>query len=128
MSLLTGKRILVVEDEALISTMVEDMLTSIGISVIGPATTILSALELVEKEIIDAAVLDVNVRGQTVEPVAERLMAKGVPILFATGYSHVELPPGANTAIIDKPYTLENLIRGLTRALGLAAGNAPETA
>ena len=60
---LKGKRILVVEDEALIAVMVEDMLADLGSLVVGPAATIEAALELARREAIDAAILDVNVRG-----------------------------------------------------------------
>lgn len=117
---LKGKRILVVEDEALIAVMVEDMLTDMGSVVVGPAGTIKSALELARKEAIDAAVLDVNVRGERIDPVAEALMARGVPVLFATGYGEVRLANGASATVIDKPYTQEKLARGLATTMGVA--------
>lgn len=115
---LKGKRILVVEDEALIAVMVEDMLMEMGAVVIGPAATIESALELARREELDAAVLDVNVRGERIDPVAEALMARGIPVLFATGYGEVRLASGVQTTVIDKPYTQEKLARGLATAMG----------
>ena len=71
MAWLKDKRILVVEDEALIAVMVEDMLSDMGSDIVGPASTIDEALQLARTEAIDAAVLDVNVRGQRIDPVAE---------------------------------------------------------
>lgn len=121
MSWLNGKRILVVEDEALIAVMVEDMLTDMGSSVVGPAATIEAALKLAGAETIDAAVLDVNVRGERIDPVADALFARGIPMLFATGYGEVKLASGAPTTVIDKPYTQDKLARGLASAMGVAA-------
>ena len=119
---LRGKRVLVVEDEALIAVMVEDMLLEMGSEVVGPAATIEAALALAREEELDAAVLDVNVRGERIDPVAEALMARGVPLLFATGYGEVRLASGAAVTVIDKPYTQEKLARGLAAAMGVAAG------
>jgi CheY-like chemotaxis protein len=115
---LKGKRILVVEDEALIAVMVEDMLTDMGSVVVGPAATIEQALALARKEELDGAVLDVNVRGERIDPVADALSARGVPVLFATGYGEVRLASGATATVIDKPYTQEKLARGLAAAMG----------
>lgn len=115
---LKGKRILVVEDEALIAVMVEDMLAELGSIVVGPAATIESALALARSEVLDGAVLDVNVRGERIDPVAEALMTRGVPVLFATGYGEVTLRSGAAATVIDKPYTQEKLSRGLAAAMG----------
>jgi CheY-like chemotaxis protein len=117
---LKGKRILVVEDEALIAVMVEDMLTDMGSVVVGPAATIEQALALARSEEIDGAVLDVNVRGERIDPVADALSARGVPMLFATGYGEVRLASGAAATVIDKPYTQEKLARGLAAAMGAA--------
>ena len=122
MSWLKEKRILVVEDEALIAVMVEDMLMELGSAVAGPAASIAEALKLARAEAIDAAVLDVNVRGERIDPVAEVLFARGIPVLFATGYGGAQLAEGAQAAVIDKPYTLEKLATGLARCMGLDAG------
>jgi DNA-binding NtrC family response regulator len=116
---LKGKRILVVEDEALIAVMVEDMLTEMGSVVVGPAATIEEALALARTETIDA-VLDVNVRGERIDPVADALLERGVPMLFATGYGEVRLASGAVATVIDKPYTQDKLARGLAAAMGAA--------
>ena len=116
---LKDKRILVVEDEALIAVMVEDMLTELGSREVGPAATIEAALELARSAEIDAAVLDVNVRGERIDPVAETLLARGIPVLFATGYGEVRLASGVQTTVIDKPYTQDKLARGLAAAMGV---------
>jgi len=118
---LKGKRILVVEDEALIAVMVEDMLIEMGSEVVGPAATIEQALALARAEQLDGAVLDVNVRGERIDPVADALAARGVPMLFATGYGEVKLGSGAAATVIDKPYTQDKLARGLAAAMGGAA-------
>lgn len=110
---LKGKRVLLVEDEALISVMVEDMLMDMGLTVIGPAATIDAALTMAEREDIDAAVLDVNVRGKRIDPVAEVLFARSIPVLFATGYGEVSIAGGRDCTVIDKPYTQDKLRRGL---------------
>jgi two-component SAPR family response regulator len=120
MGWLTGKRILVVEDEALIAVMVEDMLIEMGGEVVGPAATVDDALEMARGETLDAAVLDVNVRGRRIDPVAEALMARGVPVLFATGYGEVKLASGAPVTVIDKPYTQDKLSRGIAAAMKAA--------
>ena len=117
---LRGKRVLVVEDEALIAVMVEDMLLEMGSEVVGPAATIEGALALARQEPLDAAVLDVNVRGERIDPVAEALMARGVPVLFATGYGEVRLASGMPVTVIDKPYTQEKLAHGLAAVMGIA--------
>jgi len=121
MAWLKGKRILVVEDEALIAVMVEDMLTEMGSEIVGPAATIEEALRLARSETLDGAVLDVNVRGERIDPVAEMLMARGVPILFATGYGEVRLQGNAAPTVIDKPYTQDKLARGLAAAMAAAS-------
>lgn len=89
---LSGKNILVVEDEYLLARHVADMLRTAGISVLGPVPSVKAALALVEETpAIDGAVLDVNLRNERVYPVADALLARGVPIVFATGYEELLL-------------------------------------
>ena len=59
-------------------------------------------------------------RGERIDPVADALSARGVPMLFATGYGEVRLASGAAATVIDKPYTQEKLARGLAAAMGAA--------
>ena len=80
-----GRRILVGEDEIIVAVDVEYTLDDFGAEVIGPAANLAEALSLVGDAQIDAAVLDVDLAGQDVFPVAERLATRGVPFLFHTG-------------------------------------------
>jgi CheY-like chemotaxis protein len=77
---LKGLRVLVVEDEALVAFQLEDMLAELGCAVIGPASRVGQALDLLGRERVDAAVLDVNVAGELVYPVADALTAQGPPL------------------------------------------------
>lgn len=81
--------ILVVDDESLIAMLLDDLLTDLGCRVVGPAGDVASAMALIETEgeALDGALLDVNLRGELVYPVADTLMNRGVPFVFVTGYS-----------------------------------------
>jgi AmiR/NasT family two-component response regulator len=86
---LSGKRVLVVEDEALVAMLLEDELRDAGAEIVGPAASLGHALRLIDRAAADgglsAAVLDIDLDGRHVEPVADRLAALGVPFVFATG-------------------------------------------
>lgn len=88
----TERRILVVEDEALVAMLVEDALLDAGFAVIGPARTVSQALEMLQAELPDAAVLDLNLGGENSVSVADALAARGIPFLVATGYGAAGLP------------------------------------
>ena len=112
---LTGRRVLVVEDEPVASMLVEDELRGAGAEVLGPAPTVDHALRLVEGAAADggisAAVLDINLDGRRVEPVADRLAALGVPFLFATGYGEGCDTGGHRAApILSKPFSPKSLV------------------
>ncbi len=100
-----GLRILIVEDEMLVAMLLEDMLTSLGCRVIGPASSVASALKLVDSERLEAAVLDVNLGSEMVYPVADVLEAARIPYVFITGYGRTGLS-GAyrDHATIQKPF------------------------
>ncbi|MBX9701188.1 MAG: response regulator [Acetobacteraceae bacterium] len=117
MSLLKGRRILVVEDEALVAMLVEDALLDAGASVLGPAATVAEALALLGREAPpDAAVLDLNLAGETSTPVADALAARGLPFVIATGYGASGLPPGhADVPVLAKPYDPDELTGVLGR-------------
>jgi CheY-like chemotaxis protein len=117
LSPLEGKRILVIEDEALVAVMIEDMLAEAGATVIGPATSVTAGLALADLETIDAAVLDVNLRGERIDAVAELLRRRAVPIVFATGYGEGMPNAAPGDLVLDKPYTQESLTRALATAL-----------
>jgi CheY-like chemotaxis protein len=102
---LRGRRILIVEDEYLLANDLHDALDAAGVVVLGPVPSVTAALALIAAEPrIDAAVLDVNLRGEMVFAVADALRARGVPFTFATGYDHWALPDRfADTPRVEKP-------------------------
>ena len=111
---LADKRLLLVEDEYLIATDLAWAFEQAGAEVIGPAGSVEEALELVRDEgaRLDGAVLDVNLRGERVFPVADALAAKGVPFLFATGYDASLIPvPYAGVPRHEKPVDRARLLR-----------------
>lgn len=83
---LDGRRILVVEDEAIIALMIEDLLAEFGATVVGPVATVIEALALLEVEPIDGAVLDYRLADGTSLAIADALSARGTPFIFASGY------------------------------------------
>ena len=99
------KRILLVEDEALVALAAEDILISEGYSVVGPADRLESALQLAKNEALDGAVLDINLAGDYVWPVADALYARGVPFVLLTGFGKgLDLPPSCTRApLLTKP-------------------------
>ncbi|MEJ0011908.1 MAG: response regulator [Bauldia sp.] len=122
MSLIEGKRILVVEDEGLVSAMVEDMLAELGALVVGTASTIARGMLLARTiRELDAAILDVNVREERIDPVAEALIGRGVPIVFATGYGAAPAVARGTAVVLDKPYTRDKLARALSTVLSHTA-------
>jgi len=105
---LEGKRILVLEDEMLLALDAAASLEAFGALVVGPAHDVDKALALIAAEPLDAAMLDVNIRGGDSLAVATALAQRGVPILFATGYGAT--PKGwPQGAIIDKPYSARQM-------------------
>lgn len=119
MAKLTGRRILVVEDEALVAMLVEDALLDAGATVIGPAATVAEALALLETEDPAAAVLDLNLAGEPSTPIADALTSRGVPFVVATGYGAEGLPEGhAEVPVLAKPYDPDELTSMLQRLCG----------
>ena len=111
---LTGLRVLVVEDEMLVSMLLEDMLADFGCSVVGPAPTIAEAMPLAMDGAIDAAVLDLNLGGHPSFPVADALKARGVPFIFASGYGQTGLAEAHRDApVLQKPFRQADLERAL---------------
>jgi CheY-like chemotaxis protein len=111
---LVGRRVLVVEDEFLIAIEIERCLREAGAEVAGPVPDARRALALVEDESLDAAVLDVNLRGEAVYAVADRLRERGVPYLFATG--EMEIADRLDYRLrpkLEKPILDAELLRAL---------------
>ncbi len=105
---LNGKRVLLVEDEALVAMLVEDMLADEGCVVVATATRVGEAVAKAGDTAIefDMAILDVNLAGEPVFPVAEALAKRGVPFAFATGYGAGGLPDTwKNRPTLQKPFT-----------------------
>jgi len=116
------KRILLVEDEAMIAMLVEDMLDDLGFETVGPALHLESALHLAETEQLDAAILDVNMGDERSYSVAAILNRRGIPYIFATGYGVDGIEAGHSPAhVLQKPY-LEFEIESVLRAVLSPAG------
>lgn len=112
------KRILVVEDEVLLAMHLEDLLIAMGHEVVGPATRIPEALEFARQADLDFAVLDVNVAGSQSFPVADVLLIRSIPFVFATGYgAEGFLDTYRDHPTLRKPYEPRELQRAIERAL-----------
>jgi CheY-like chemotaxis protein len=110
-----AKRVLVVEDELLIRLLLEDMLSGLGYTVAAEATRMDEALEATKNADFDLAILDANLNGQPVSPVADALVARGTPFVFATGYG--EMPePYRDRPTLMKPFQLDGLKQMLQSA------------
>jgi CheY-like chemotaxis protein len=108
------RRVLIVEDEVLVSILIEDALTDLGIEVAGVAGTLEEALAHAEVGDFDCAILDVHVKGKDVFPVAEMLEARGVPFVFATGYGQGGVPEKyRERPVLQKPFMAPELERAL---------------
>lgn len=102
---LTGKRLLIVEDEYFIASDLKRALEAHGITVVGPVGRVADALALIERERIDVAMLDVNLGNAMCFPIAERLRTCGVPFLFLTGYDAWTLPESLrDVRLLVKPF------------------------
>lgn len=116
---MSGPRsILIVEDEPLISMMLEDFLESLGHRVAATCDTVSEALTATERGGFDLAILDVNLKGENVWPVASKLQERGVPFVIASG-GHVDPPPAefAQVPLIEKPYTVDRVTPAIDAAL-----------
>jgi CheY-like chemotaxis protein len=108
---LENRRILVVEDEYLLADDMAQVLANMGANIVGPVPTKDRALALIlSGEPLDAAVLDINLRGETVFPVADALTARAIPFVFATGYAQTSIP-AAYQAVPrwEKPFNPDEL-------------------
>jgi DNA-binding response OmpR family regulator len=111
-------RILIVEDEAMIAMLVEDMVLDFGSEVVGPAAKMDDAMRLAQAAALDAAILDVNVGGSVIFPVAEILSKRGIPLIFATGYGSTGFPPRFQShPTLPKPFTYQSLAEVLRDVL-----------
>ena len=120
---LKGRRILIVEDEYLIADDLAKAIGEAGGEVVGPVPTVEDASRLIQQEsTIDMAVLDVNLRGEMVFPVADALAARDVPFVFATGYDEWTLPERFSMARrLEKPLKGTKVVATLIELLGASA-------
>jgi PAS domain S-box-containing protein len=103
-TVLAGKRVMLVEDEMLVAMMMKDMLTDLGFSVVGPFSRVAEALPAARGEDLEAAVLDINLNGELVYPVAQALVERGVPIVFVTGYGAESIDKNfSQIPVLQKP-------------------------
>lgn len=116
---LSRRRVLVVEDEYFVADDISRELRAHGADILGPVPTLEDALGLLgREERIDGAVLDVNLRGEMAFPVADALMARGVPFVFSTGYDPSVMPPRyRDVPRWEKPYRYGDLARALPQLL-----------
>lgn len=117
---LQGLKVLVLEDETLVSMMVEDMLADLGCEVVGPFARLDSALAFVGEgdPAIDIALLDVNLGGERSFPLAEVLSGKDVPFVFTTGYDDAGMPEAwRGRPALRKPFTMAEMALALRQTI-----------
>jgi CheY-like chemotaxis protein len=115
---LSGRRILVVEDERLIALDIQDILEGWGCTVMGPVATAAAALKLIAEDLPDSAILDVDLDGGTSEPVAARLRASGRPFLILTAYQRRHIRGALRDApLLSKPLEEKQLGQQLSALL-----------
>lgn len=116
------RRILVVEDEYLLADDLRKLLDREGATVVGPVATEADALALLEDGTVDCAILDINLRGRMVYPLAHTLRDRHVPFLFVSGYDDPDPSAGFDDVeLIQKPFAPETVIRGINRLTEQAA-------
>ena len=114
---MTGLRVLVVEDEAAISLLLEDMLLDFGCEVVGPAARLATALQLAKDEPLDVAILDVNVAGEAIYPVVAELAERNIPFVFSTGYGSAGIKDTyRDRPVLQKPFAQHDLKKKLLLA------------
>jgi PAS domain S-box-containing protein len=123
---LSGKRVLVIEDEPLVAMDIASRLSEAGCEVIGPAGTLELARSFIESAEIDAALVDANLAGDPVDELAAALTRRKVPFAFVTGYGREALPQGfREAAMIGKPFTEKALLATIERIVERGADVVP---
>ena len=114
--------VFLVEDEVMIRMMVADMLEELGYRIAAEAGEINEAIKLAQSAEFDLAILDVNVNGKVISPVAELITARKRPFIFATGYGSSGLPAEyRDRPALQKPFQIETLARAIEQALNRTA-------
>ena len=109
-------RIILVEDESMVSLALQDMLADLGCEIAGTAARLGPALDLARNLDFDVAVLDIDIGGARIDPVAEVIAARGLPVVFITGYDPAAAPRGVPGAVLQKPCVPADLERALRAA------------
>ena len=127
-TVLKGRRVLVVEDEMLVAMEIESLLESRGCVVLGPAPTVRQACALIGAERPDAALLDLNLGGESAAPVAEALRVRHVPFVVVSGYGGTQLKvPAIEDALrVEKPFDHQILLRSLAEVIESGPGTPPK--
>jgi CheY-like chemotaxis protein len=119
-ALLSNERLLVVEDEALVLMMIEDMLADLGCSSVTTAASVENALALIDVNVFDAAMLDMNLNGSDSRPVADALISRDVPFVYCTGNASLDMKDGyPERPVLRKPFQYQQLAAILTGLLSL---------
>ncbi len=121
---LAGLRVLVVEDMLLVAEMIADLLTGLGVEVVGPVGRLAPALAAAGESRLDGALLDVNLGGESSWPVAAALRGRGIPFVFLTGYGDPDALPEdfRATPRLVKPFRQEDLIAAMAEQFRPACG------
>ena len=108
---LAGRRVLIVEDEAMISALIEMILGEAGCSIVGPVAAVEQALEIIEREACDAALLDIHINGHEVYAVADVLSERGIPFVLVSGFARKQLPSRyRHCPYVAKPFTPDTVL------------------
>jgi CheY-like chemotaxis protein len=122
---LVGRSILIVEDEMLLAMDIEELVRAAGCSVIGPVGTVPDAMRQLRETRLDGAILDVNISGEMVFPIADALHEAGVPFMIVTGYTREHVPERHRyRPFLQKPYRATVLIAMLGQMLAAQHGQA----
>ena len=125
----SGLRLLIVEDETLVAMAIESLLTDLGCLVVGSAASVSGGLAIADDDAVqlDAAVLDVNLDGEKVYPLAQRLTALGIPFIFSTAYAASSIDPEfSDVPLLAKPYESPMLAATLQTALAARGGSSQQ--
>ena len=118
-------RVLVVEDEALVAMLLEDMLEDMGCTLAASASNLAQAVDAARDSEVDVAILDMNLAGKPVLPVAEVLAERGKPFIFATGYGEGGVPEKwRDRPTLQKPFGARDVEAALRKAVGKAAAES----
>jgi DNA-binding response OmpR family regulator len=122
-------RVLVVEDEMLLAMLVEDSLVAFGCDVVGPVARVIDGVKLASSERLDGAILDINIAGTKVFPVASELARRSVPFIFVSGYDAENLPEAwRGRPILKKPFRRQDLARNMRKAFAKSSLRPDQTA